>query len=62
LGKDKNINDEGSWGEKKRLSDAIDELTKKQFIDLIRNSFSEDFNDKFELVIELYVNIRLKEQ
>ena len=62
FGKDKHINYEWSWGEKKRLSDAIDELTKKQFIDLIRNSFSEDFNDKFELVIELYVNIRLKEQ
>lgn len=61
FGKNKHINYEWGWKEKSRFSDDVDILVKKQLIELIKNSFSEDFNDKFELVIELYVNINLKE-
>ncbi|MCK4668216.1 hypothetical protein KAU33_15805 [Candidatus Dependentiae bacterium] len=61
FGEGKHSNYEWGYREKWDFSDAVDILMKKQLIELIRNSFSEDFNDKFELVIELYVNIRLKE-
>ena len=61
FGKGRHTNYEWSWGEKRRFSDAVDVLVKNQLIELIKNSFSEDFNDKFDLIIDLYVNIRQKE-
>lgn len=60
FGKDKHMNHEG-WGEGRKSSEAIDDLMKKHLIELIKNDFSEDFHDKFRLIIEFHVNIIPKE-
>ena len=62
FGKDKSINYEMGWRAKGRFSDKVDIIMKKQAIKLIKDSFSEDFMDKFELTVDLRMNIRLKEQ
>jgi len=61
FGKDKRVDYEWGWREKSRFSDEVDKIMKEQAIKLIKDSFSEDFMDKFDLSIDLYMNIRLKE-
>lgn len=62
FGKDKSTDYEWGWKEKGRFSDKVNKIMKTQAINLIKDSFSEDFMDKFDLSIDLRMDIRLKEE
>ena len=61
-GRDESVDYEMNWREKGRFSDKVNAIMKTQAINLIKDSFSEDFMDKFELSIDLRMNIILEEQ
>ena len=60
FGRDKSVDYEWSWREKDRFTDKVNTIMRTQAIKLIKDSFSEDFMDKFELSIDLRMDIRLR--
>ncbi len=62
FGKDAHVEYEWHYFEKREYSKVVDKLTEKHLTKIVKQSFSEDFRDKFRLVVDLNLRIVVRDE